>query len=114
MTMHVCGIEPATADGAHFEANLAGWSPLAEFACQMAPEVTASVEDWHLNEGDGLDADDAAALAVELEIAVLNGRAQSWAMAYAAVYEIADIPYFIADVDRFAKFLRECGGFEIN
>lgn len=72
------GMDVFGRNGAHFRRNVWGWRPLAEFCQRMAPAIAVKCEHWHSNDGDGLDGDDAAALADILTATVTDGRAQAY------------------------------------
>jgi hypothetical protein len=72
--MDVYGANPGT----YFRRNVWGWHPLAEFCISLAPDITAACEQWHSNDGDGLDAAHSLALARELREALTDGRAAAY------------------------------------
>lgn len=65
-------------NGNYFRRNVWGWRPLADYCIRMAPTIAAECTHWHTNDGDGLDGDDAAALADLLDDTVRDGRAQAY------------------------------------
>jgi len=90
MGMDVYGKAPIGEDGGYFRRNVWGWRPLADFCLQFCPEETAGCEHWHSNDGDGLDAAGAAALAIKLNALVEDGTAQAYVAMRDA--EIARLP----------------------
>jgi len=140
MGMDVCGKNPTSKEGEYFCNNVWWWHPLAEYACRVAPEVTLDCEYWHTNDGDGLDADGAAALADALDAEIESGRAKGYERKWRE--DRADDPeepsgfvtidgkavptlkidinniekhyrFDVENLSRFVKFLRASGGFEI-
>ena len=63
MSMYVVGRAPTSERGKHFGNSIHWWHPLAAFCQHVAPEIASGCKDWHTNDGDGLDADAARALA---------------------------------------------------
>ncbi len=91
MGMDVFGISPTSETGEYFRRNVWGWHPLAEYIVSQGPEeIVSKCECWHSNDGDGLDAENAARLAEWLEASVKDGKAA----AYAAIRdaELAAMP----------------------
>jgi hypothetical protein len=66
MGMDVIGKAPTGETGRYFRANVWCWSPLWEYCEYVAPALRAEVIYGDLNEGDGLDAAGATALADQL------------------------------------------------
>jgi hypothetical protein len=65
------------------------WSPLAEYACEIAPDITGKCRHWHYNEGDGLNAEDSQALADRLQAELDSGRADLYAKIFATKQAMA-------------------------
>jgi len=84
MGMGVFGKAPTTKEGKYFRNNVWWWRPLAGYCQQIAPEVCKACQHWQSNDGDGLDAEGAQALADALELELESGRTQAYAEAYAA------------------------------
>ena len=61
--------------GNYFRRNVWGWHPLAGYIRDNFPEIAADCQYWHSNDGDGLDADGALALADAIDAAVADGGA---------------------------------------
>lgn len=80
MGMDVSGKYPTTEAGKYFRNNVWWWRPLAEYCCEVAPEVAAGCDSWQTNDGDGLDEDDAQELAARLREEIASGRTASYAM----------------------------------
>jgi hypothetical protein len=53
MGMDVCGKKPGAPEGAYFRATVWWWWPLADYVCEVAPEITHKCQHWHSNDGDG-------------------------------------------------------------
>jgi len=64
--------------GRYFRRNVWGWRPLAEALDTLAPENWTKIEYRFSNDGDGLDGDDARALAAEIDEAVKSGAAAQY------------------------------------
>lgn len=73
MGMDVFGRQPTAEVGEYFRNNVWWWRPLAELCKYFAPETCAKCTHWHSNDGDGLDAEGALALADALDTALKNG-----------------------------------------
>ena len=67
MGMDVYGRAPTGEAGAYFRRNIWGWHPLAHAVVTLCKEEAAPCTGWHYNDGDGLDADETAALVRRLE-----------------------------------------------
>jgi hypothetical protein len=83
MGMDVFGKAPDDPKGAYFRNNIWWWHPLAAYCVETAPDLTASCQSWHSNEGDGLDADTSRQLAAALRQRIADGQTA----AYAAIRE---------------------------
>ncbi len=66
------------------------WRPLADLCCDLAPDICAACEDWHSNNGDGLDATGATALADVLDAALCNGEVDDYVAKHNA--QLAALP----------------------
>lgn len=75
MGMDVFGLAPTSATGEYFRRNVWGWHPLWEYVERNHPEIAVKVEAGHSNDGDGLGAEDAAALADLLREDLRSGQA---------------------------------------
>jgi hypothetical protein len=78
MGMDVHGRRPTGPRGRYFGNTIWEWHPLARYCNLIAPEICAPCKHWHYNDGDGLDAAGAIALADALEKEIKAG----WAAAY--------------------------------
>jgi hypothetical protein len=61
MGMDVIGTAPTSERGTYFCNNIHWWHPLAIYCQQVAPEIASGCRNWHMNDGDELDADAARA-----------------------------------------------------
>jgi hypothetical protein len=75
MGMDVFGEQPTSKQGEYFRRNVWGWTPLAEFICDKCEEEAQACKEWHVNNGDGLDASGALRLADRLEALIADGSA---------------------------------------
>jgi hypothetical protein len=60
---------------------------LADYTCTVAPDITAKCKAWERNDGDGLEAADAVALADRLQTEIDTGRAVRYAQVRASELE---------------------------
>ena len=63
MGFDVYGNNPDSAQGTYLRRSIWNWHPLWDYCQSVAPSVTKKVANGHTNEGDGLNDDDALALA---------------------------------------------------
>lgn len=82
MGMDVHGKNPASKTGEYFRNNAWWWRPLARYACEIAPEITAQCTYWQSNDGDGLNGHYAVALADALQAEIDSGRTMLYEKAY--------------------------------
>jgi hypothetical protein len=108
---------------------------LADYCIEIAPDICAPCKGWHSNEGDGLNATDATALADALQREIDSGRTPAYVPkaskdldrhmdALSAVYGgmhfttgSGDKPgarFTAENVINFVAFLRASGGFHIR
>lgn len=80
MGMEVKGKNPTTKTGEYFRNNVWWWRPLAEYVCEVAPEIAVGCEYWQSNDGDGLDENGARELAGRLREEIASGRTATYAM----------------------------------
>ena len=74
MGMDVYGKKPLNETGEYFRNNVWWWQPLATYACEVAPAITAACKYWQSNDNDGLDAAGSIALADALQAEIDAGR----------------------------------------
>lgn len=67
MGIDVLGRAPNSPEGRYFGCNWQGWDPIADLIATLCPHETSPRRGWRCNDGDGLTADLAAALAAKLE-----------------------------------------------
>jgi hypothetical protein len=89
MGMDVYGNNPTSETGDYFRLNVWWWHPLANYCCEVAPEITAPCTHWHSNDGDGLDAERAGALAEALQREISAGRTAAYEKIYTSKQEMA-------------------------
>ena len=82
MGMDVCGKNPTSKEGECFRNNVWRWHPLADYVCEVAPEIAHKCQYWHTNDGDGLNACDSIRLADRLQAELDAGRTESYARIY--------------------------------
>lgn len=73
MGMDVYGKAPKNETGRCFRNNVWYWRPLAELCVSLAPKICESCTHWQSNDGDGLDAFGAEALAAVLRKNLADG-----------------------------------------
>ncbi len=74
--MDIFGLEPTNKKGEYFRNNWWWWRPLADYCLSQHGEIATSgcdEEYWHLNDGKGLDAENALKLAQALRHDLING-----------------------------------------
>jgi hypothetical protein len=134
MAMLVLGRAPTGPEGSRecFRRSIGEWIPFAELVTTLCPDEASPCRHWGSNDGDGLDAAGAAALAAKLEELRDSGAIEAyWARVEAAMavrrspfkdlFDDVDTeaplaePYRDAlnEVDEFIAFLKASGGFAI-
>jgi hypothetical protein len=88
MGMDVFGKQPRSEAGAHFRRNNSGWRGLAEYCCDIAPEITRACKHWLSNDGDGLDDAGATALAKILKARIADGTVAKHALIRSSTIEM--------------------------
>ena len=78
MGMDVYGKKPTDEVGAYFRRNVWGWRPLWNLVEDLVPWVEQKVQYGHTNDGDGLNAEDSLALAMELRELLGNGTVDAY------------------------------------
>lgn len=79
MGMDVFGKHPENEDGRYFRNNIWWWGPLATFLTETYPDLTAACTYWYSNDGDGLDAEGAKALAAAVQRDLDSGLVAKYA-----------------------------------
>lgn len=82
MGMDVYGKEPSSEVGSYFRNNVWWWRPLWNYCEHLAPELIPEDNLGHSNDGWGLDAEGARALAEKLREELDSGRCQAYAECY--------------------------------
>jgi hypothetical protein len=82
--MDVIGRKPTSEAGKYFRNNVWWWRPLADYVCEVAPEITAKCQHWQTNDGDGLNATDSKRLAAVLKQKIAEGHTLAHAQIRAA------------------------------
>jgi hypothetical protein len=88
MGMDIHGRNPTGECGEYFRNNVWWWRPLADYCITVAPHICAACRYWHSNDGDGLDAAEAFALAEALRKEIDAGRTATYARRYASEQEL--------------------------
>ena len=78
MAIAISGIKPTGERGKYFRNNIWWWHPLARYCQEVAPEITSACRNWHTNDGDGLDAAGALALAEALQKEIDANRTDAY------------------------------------
>jgi hypothetical protein len=132
MGMDVIGHKPTGLEGEYFRASIWHWPILVKIITTLCPQETSSCKAWEYNGGDGLDNEEALALAEALERKLQSGEvafalcdpalisAPKLANAFAESFEsrgiVIEHPEPVIDqhfVAKFAAFVRSSGGFSI-
>lgn len=74
MGMDVYGRDPRCDAGKYFRNNVWNWRPLWDYCLAEHPEIAGKVVNGHVNDGDGLDDEDALALANSILADIRSGR----------------------------------------
>ena len=88
MGMDIFGRKPTSERGEYFRNTVWWWHPLADYCQEVAPEITSACRHWHTNDGDGLDAAGALALAEALQKEIDANRTDAYARRYASEQEM--------------------------
>ena len=89
MGMDVYGKQPTTEEGKYFCNNMWWWRPLADYVCEIAPEIADKCQYWQSNDGDGLNGHDSLRLAELLQKEIESGRTAAYARRREAKLEMA-------------------------
>ncbi len=89
MGMDIHGRNPTGERGEYFRNNVWWWRPLADYCITVAPDICASCKYWHSNDGDGLDAAGAVALADALENEIRAKRTKDFERRHTSAREMA-------------------------
>ncbi|MDR3351484.1 MAG: hypothetical protein LBO00_00375 [Zoogloeaceae bacterium] len=87
MGMDVLGISPVSEQGRRFHNTVWWWRPLWQYCEEIAPDLIPADNSGHSNNGWGLDASGALALANRLLEAVASGETQKYEERYRAHLE---------------------------
>ena len=74
MAYELEGINPSHSFGDYIVFNVFQWPPMIDYCRTVAPAIMDQVDDWLVNEGQGLDHADAAQLGRLLMVSLLDGR----------------------------------------
>jgi hypothetical protein len=114
------GNQPTSAKGRHLRHSMWRWYPLVELCQTLASHECEPCTGWLINDGSGLESEDARHLADRLDQLVTVGSAAAYLRARHAVTQALphDSPDRHAqvdadDVNEFIHFLRDSGGFGI-
>jgi len=86
--MDVFGKNPSSEQGKYFRNNVWWWRPLADYCVEIAPEICSACKYWQSNDGAGLDAAGARALADTLQREVNANRTDAYARRQASEKEM--------------------------
>ena len=87
MGMDVFGKAPTSEEGKYFRNNVWWWHPLWSYCEEIAPELIPEDNPGHFNDGWGLDAEGAIALADRLAGELASGATAEYARQYQARLE---------------------------
>ena len=104
--------------GVYFRNNIWWWRPLVEYVYENTGEISEDdYNEWHLNSGYQVDEVTAIRIADTLEFLIKNGHTikhqQEILETNDSENEEVTYPFNVENVERFAAFCRESGGFEI-
>jgi hypothetical protein len=89
MGMDIYGRNPTGKRGEYFCNNIWEWPSLADYCIAVAPDICAACRHWHSNDGDGLDATGALALADALEKEISAKRTEDFERRQRFAWEMA-------------------------
>ncbi len=137
MGMDIYGRAPNAPEGEYLRKSRLSWGALVDLMATLCPEETRGCGGWNYNDGDGLNADEAAALAARLGACRANsevagccagrGVGPAEKMAVAVLDRVAEAlssdgetPTIMGtrgvnaeDVDELIAFLKASGGFVV-
>ena len=98
--------------------NVFQWPPMVDYCRTMAPAIMDQVDDWLVNEGQGLDRADAAELGCLLMESLLDGRFEQAAAEFNSAEYLAR-PELLGNAMLNTEFARvtgmqPAGEFELN
>jgi hypothetical protein len=76
--MDVYGRNPTALEGEYFRHSVWGWHLPARLVTTLCPDEASPCGGWYCNDGDGLDAAQAAALAAKLEKLQASGDVEAY------------------------------------
>src|SRR5262249_6298515 len=132
MGIDVIGHNPTGPEGEYFRASIWHWPLLVKIVTSLCPQETSSCKTWEYNEGDGLNSEQALALAEALQRKLKSGEvafalceptligtpklANAVAESFRSTGLLIEHPEPVIDehfVARFAAFAHASGGFSI-
>jgi hypothetical protein len=114
MGMDIYGKNPTSPEGEYFRNNCWYWQPLASYACEIAPAITANCRYWQSNDGDGLDGALSLALANTLQLEIDAGRTAAYEKRYRSEQKMApNEPCYICAGTGTRNPVPECGAGDI-
>jgi len=136
MGMDVYGSNPNSKAGEYFHSNVWNWSALWAYCASVSPQAASLGKAAYVNDGRGLDAEDAEKLAAALREQLTCGATKNAVKAIEEFEVAPPVPPAIEalvtifnashaavvlprsqfseqDVHEFAEFLEHSGGFEI-
>tara|TARA_R110000824_G_scaffold24840_7_gene86987 strand:- start:2849 stop:3202 length:354 start_codon:yes stop_codon:yes gene_type:complete len=107
--------------GKEFSKSNWNWRPLWNYCREIAEDIISEElwESGHYNDGAGLDADDSKKLGERLMEWIANGKAMKYQEDYKKAQKSSDdkfasnYSFDVENVERFALFCIESGGFKI-
>ena len=141
MGYDIYGKKPIAPEGEYYRSNIWYWPPFVAMCRRLAPRESKGCRGWELNEGDGLNAEDALRLANRLDELLADGTIAAYiedtgeppvtelqrsalkfirALTKATGTSEGNAPGLAApavteeDVREFVAFLKACGGFKIT
>ena len=74
MAYELEGINPSHSFGDSITFNVFHWPPIVDYCRLVAPDITARVDNWLVNDGQGLSHSDAVTLGLKLMQSLADGR----------------------------------------
>jgi hypothetical protein len=87
MGVDIDGCNPRSETGEYIHFNWVSWHPIVLYIEDVAPDIAAKCRHWQSNDGDGLKAGDAEAIAARLQAEIDSGRTEHYARIYTSKME---------------------------
>ena len=122
MGYDVYGVKSKSETGNYFRNNVWWWRPLWRYVCEQFPDILneRDEEGGCYNDGHAISERKAMRIGIGLTAKLESGEVEEYAKRFAQERESLDddnwdksYPFNVENVEHFAKFCLESGGFEI-